>query len=93
MQRPAIEDVTVNCASANEQAGQHVGPYKLLQKIGEGGMGVVYMAEQEEPVRRKEFCFSSLSFKTRSSESRQDFRHSKKTETLGEFRYQSAGQK
>jgi eukaryotic-like serine/threonine-protein kinase len=30
-----------------------VGPYKLLQKIGEGGMGAVYMAEQEVPVRRR----------------------------------------
>ena len=29
-----------------------VGPYKLLQKIGEGGFGVVYMAEQEKPIRR-----------------------------------------
>jgi serine/threonine protein kinase len=30
-----------------------IGRYKLLQKIGEGGCGIVYMAEQEEPVRRR----------------------------------------
>ena len=36
-----------------EGPGTQIGPYKLLQKIGEGGMGAVYMAEQEEPVRRK----------------------------------------
>jgi hypothetical protein len=30
-----------------------LGPYKLLQQIGEGGMGVVWMAEQEQPVRRR----------------------------------------
>jgi serine/threonine protein kinase len=30
-----------------------IGPYKLLQKIGEGGCGVVYMAEQEQPIRRR----------------------------------------
>ncbi|MSU62831.1 MAG: hypothetical protein EXS31_10610 [Pedosphaera sp.] len=36
-----------------EQAGSVIGRYKLLQKIGEGGCGVVYMAEQEQPVRRR----------------------------------------
>src|SRR5262245_33130741 len=36
-----------------EGPGTRIGPYKLLQQIGEGGMGIVYMAEQEEPVRRK----------------------------------------
>src|SRR5436309_803096 len=35
-----------------EGPGSVIGRYKLLQKIGEGGCGVVYMANQEEPVRR-----------------------------------------
>src|SRR6266567_8049789 len=35
------------------KAGGRIGRYKLLQQIGEGGCGVVYMAEQEEPVRRR----------------------------------------
>jgi serine/threonine protein kinase len=39
--------------SLTEQPGDRIGRYKLLQKIGEGGCGVVYMAEQEEPVRRR----------------------------------------
>jgi WD40 repeat protein/serine/threonine protein kinase len=37
----------------SEQPGMMIGRYKLLQQIGEGGCGVVYMAEQEEPVRRR----------------------------------------
>ena len=36
-----------------ERPGQIIGRYKLLEEIGQGGFGVVYMAEQEEPVRRK----------------------------------------
>jgi serine/threonine protein kinase len=36
-----------------EKAGDKIGHYKLLQQIGEGGCGVVYMADQEEPVRRR----------------------------------------
>jgi serine/threonine protein kinase/tetratricopeptide (TPR) repeat protein len=36
-----------------ETLGTTIGPYKLLQRIGEGGMGAVYMAEQEKPVRRR----------------------------------------
>ncbi len=40
-------------AAVTERPGDRIGRYKLLQVIGEGGCGVVYMAEQEEPVRRR----------------------------------------
>ncbi len=44
---------TIFKEAALEKPGSQIGPYKLLQEIGHGGMGVVYMAEQHEPVRRK----------------------------------------
>src|SRR5437016_6191521 len=40
-------------APLEERPGTVIGPYKLLEQIGEGGFGVVYMAEQQQPVRRK----------------------------------------
>jgi serine/threonine protein kinase len=46
-----LGDATIE--QPTERLGTQIGPYKLLQQIGEGGFGVVYMAEQLEPVRRK----------------------------------------
>jgi tetratricopeptide (TPR) repeat protein/serine/threonine protein kinase len=43
----------VDSSELSEQPGTIIGPYKLLEQIGEGGMGVVFMADQQEPVRRR----------------------------------------
>ena len=49
----------LDCAGATvavpvaEQPGDHIGRYTLRVTIGEGGCGIVFVAEQEEPVRRK----------------------------------------
>ena len=43
---------TIAAPSPHEGPGTRIGPYKLLQRIDEGGMGSVWMAEQREPVRR-----------------------------------------
>ncbi len=47
----AIKEGISDKTFVDEQIGTKVGPYKLLQKLGEGGCGVVYMAEQEKPVK------------------------------------------
>src|SRR6266404_5189952 len=54
LEEPAAGVPTANTQGtvAGEKPGDRVGRYKLLQQIGEGGWGVVYMAEQEESVRR-----------------------------------------
>ncbi len=52
MESSAKETPTLDQPSL-EKPGSQIGPYKLLQEIGQGGMGVVYMAEQKEPVERR----------------------------------------
>jgi serine/threonine protein kinase/uncharacterized protein HemY len=54
--RPAAErppKAAAQVLAVAEKPGDRIGHYKLLQQIGEGGYGVVYMAEQEAPVRRR----------------------------------------
>jgi serine/threonine protein kinase len=47
-----VSSPTSDSAALTDGPGTQIGPYKLLQQIGEGGMGTVYMTEQQEPVRR-----------------------------------------
>jgi serine/threonine protein kinase len=53
LDRPDFNLVATTDRPIAERPGTVIGPYKLLEQIGEGGFGVVYMAEQQQPVRRK----------------------------------------
>src|SRR5262245_50709917 len=59
LQHPAVDSAVtgpfqkeLELPTFPERPGTVIGPYKLLEQIGEGGMGLVYMAEQQQPVRR-----------------------------------------
>jgi tetratricopeptide (TPR) repeat protein/tRNA A-37 threonylcarbamoyl transferase component Bud32 len=50
---PALNPVATADEPITDRPGDIIGPYKLMEQIGEGGMGLVYVAEQQQPVRRK----------------------------------------
>src|SRR5262245_4034753 len=59
LERPAAEPAATGVlpeaaepAASPEAPGGLIGPYKLLEPVGEGGMGTVWMAQQTEPVKR-----------------------------------------
>src|SRR5690348_2795870 len=51
LQPPTVE-LSAETPPLTEKPGTVIGPYKLLQQLGEGGFGVVFLAEQSQPVRR-----------------------------------------
>jgi len=50
---PELGATVIQPTTTTEGTGTFIGPYKLLEQIGEGGFGIVYMADQQAPVRRR----------------------------------------
>ncbi len=53
LERPAAGRATTPDGTGRERPGTQVGAYRLLEEIGAGGMGLVFVAEQQQPIRRK----------------------------------------
>jgi serine/threonine protein kinase/Flp pilus assembly protein TadD len=53
LEQPAVAALATTDEPISERPGTVIGPYKLMEQIGEGGMGLVFVAEQQQPIRRK----------------------------------------